>query len=186
MTNKKIGYIRISTIYQNPDRQLEGKNLDKIFIDKASGKSANRPQLQEMLDYIRDGDVIFVHSMDRLARNLVDMREIVRKVILKKAQIKFIKESLTFPSEKLPISQLMLSILGSFAEFERALIKERQREGIELAKRKGVYRGRKNKLSESDVQNIKELIKNRNKIAAIARDYQVSRETIYRYIRNKS
>ena len=89
MTGKNIGYIRVSTIKQNLERQLEGIKLDRSFIDKVSGKSVNRPALQEMLAYVRDGDTVIVHSMDRLARNVDDLRQIVKGLTAKQVKVKF-------------------------------------------------------------------------------------------------
>lgn len=119
--------------------------LDRAFVEKASAKSTERPQLQEMLAFIREGDHLCIHSMDRLARNLADLLNLVTQITTKGVTIHFVKESLTFsPKEKdSPMSKLMLSMMGAFAEFERALILERQREGIAQAKARGVYKGRK-------------------------------------------
>ena len=132
MTGKNIGYIRVSTIEQNLERQLEGIKLDRSFTDKVSGKSVDRPALQEMLAYVRDGDTVIVHSMDRLARNVDDLRQIVKGLTAKQVKVKFIKEYLEFTGEDSPMSNLLLSVMGAFAEFKRTLIKERQMEGIEL------------------------------------------------------
>ena len=144
MNNGKIiGYVRVSTFEQNIDRQLEGFKLDRVFTDKLSGKDTNRPALDEMLDYVRDGDIIIVHSMDRLARNLDDLRSLVFKLNSKQVKIQFVKENLTFTGEDSPMSNLLLSVMGAFAKFERSLIRERQLEGIALAKKRGVYKGRK-------------------------------------------
>ena len=134
MKGQRIGYIRVSSIDQNPDRQLEGVEIDRVFIDKVSAKDVSRPELQNLLSFAREGDTIVVHSMDRLARNLDDLRSIVKSQTEKGIQIEFIKEGLTFSGEDSPMATLLLSVMGAFAEFERALIKERQREGIELAK----------------------------------------------------
>ena len=123
MTGKHIGYIRVSTIEQNLERQLEGIKLDRSFIDKVSGKSVDRPALQEMLTYVRDGDTIIVHSMDRLARNVDDLRQIVKGLAAKQVKVKFIKEALEFTGEDSPISNLLLSVMGAFAEFERTLLR---------------------------------------------------------------
>ena len=183
MTGKKIGYIRVSTTDQNHERQLDGLELDKYFIDKASGKDTNRPQLMAMLNYIRDGDIIYVHSMDRLARNLDDLRRLVNQLTEQKIRIEFLKEGLSFDGDDTPISKLLLSVMGAFAEFERALIKERQMEGIALAKKKGLYKGRKPSLSNEQVAEIKLRLDNGDKKSQIARDFGISRETLYQYIR---
>jgi DNA invertase Pin-like site-specific DNA recombinase len=132
--DKQIGYVRVSTADQNTERQLEGLKLDKVFTDKASGKDANRPALVEAIDYLRDGDTLTVHSMDRLARNTEDLLRLVREVTAKGATVEFLKEKLTFNGHADDaMSNLMLGMLASFAQFERALIRERQREGIAIA-----------------------------------------------------
>ena len=145
--SKRVGYIRVSTLDQNTVRQLDGEDVDKVFTDKASGKDTKRPQLQAALDYLREGDTLLVHSMDRLARNLDDLRKIVLDLTHKGVLVEFIKERLTFTGEDSAMSQLLLSVMGAFAEFERSLIRERQREGIALAKKAGVYKGRKPSLT---------------------------------------
>jgi DNA invertase Pin-like site-specific DNA recombinase len=122
---------------QNPERQLDQVNLDRIFTDKASGKDTSRPQLAELLAFIREGDTVVVHSMDRLARNLDDLRKLVQQLTQRGVCVEFLKESLTFTGEDSPMSQLLLSVMGAFAEFERALIRERQREGIHWQKVEG-------------------------------------------------
>ena len=181
----KVGYVRVSSFDQNPERQLEGLDLDRKFTDKASGKSTNRPKLEEMIDYVREGDILIVHSMDRLARNLDDLRSIVFKLTGKKVAVQFLKENLTFTGEDSPMSNLLLSMMGAFAEFERSLIRERQLEGISLAKKKGLYKGRKSTLDEEKMEEIDRLIENGEKKSEIARQVKVSRETLYRYLRSK-
>jgi DNA invertase Pin-like site-specific DNA recombinase len=186
MTGKRIGYIRVSTLDQNHERQLEGIELDKCFIDKASGKDTARPQLKEMLNYVRDGDKIIVHSMDRLARNLDDLRKLVQQLTEQKIKIEFLKESLIFTGEDAPMSKLLLSVMGAFAEFERSLIRERQREGIALAKKKGLYKGRKPCLSSEKIIELKDRVANGEKKTAIALSLGISRETLYQYLRKTS
>ena len=138
MHGQRIGYIRVSTLDQTPDRQLEGIRVSKVFIDKASGKDTQRPQLEALLSYVREGDTLVVHSMDRLARNLDDLRRMVQQLTGRGVRIEFVKESLAFTGEDSPMANLLLSVMGAFAEFERALMRERQREGISLAKQRGV------------------------------------------------
>jgi len=181
----KVGYVRVSSFDQNPERQLEGLELDRKFIDKASGKSTERPKLEDMMDYVREGDTLIVHSMDRLARNLDDLRSIVFKLTGKKVAVQFLKENLTFTGEDSPMSNLLLSMMGAFAEFERSLIRERQLEGIALAKKKGLYSGRKSVLSEEKMEEIDQLIEAGQKKSEIARQVKISRETLYRYLRSK-
>jgi DNA invertase Pin-like site-specific DNA recombinase len=184
VTGQRIGYVRVSAFDQNVDRQLEGINLDKMFTDKASGKDVNRPQLEAMLSFIREGDTVVVHSMDRLARNLDDLRKLVQSLTKRGIRIEFLHESLSFTGEDSPMANLMLSVMGAFAEFERALIRERQREGIAIAKQRGVYRGRKKSLSNDKVSELKRRVVCGEQKAAIARDMGISRETLYQYLRS--
>ena len=147
MNGQRIGYTRVSTLDQQTDRQIEGIVVDRMFTDKASGEDTRRPALDELRGFVREGDTVVVHSMDRLARNLDDLRHLVKQLTERGERIEFIQESLTFTGEDSPMANLMLSVMGAFAEFERALIRERQREGIALAKKRGVYRGRKKTFS---------------------------------------
>ena len=183
MSGKRIGYIRVSSISQNTDRQLENIQLDKIFTDKASGKDVKRPSLETLLDFVREGDTVIVHSMDRLARNLDDLRKLVKHFNNKGAVVEFIKENLTFTGENSPMSNLMLSVMGAFAEFERALIKERQMEGIALAKKRGVYKGRKKLLSDEQIQEMHEMLEDGESKTDTAKTLGISRETLYKYLR---
>lgn len=178
---KRVGYVRVSSIDQNGARQLDGVELDKVFSDKASGKDVNRPQLQAALEYLRDGDVLVVHSMDRLARNLDDLRKLVMELTKRGVIVEFVKEHLTFTVDDNAMSKLLLSVMGAFAEFERSLIKERQKEGIALAKKAGVYKGRKPSLSPEQVFSLKARAAKEKK-AALAREFGISRETLYSYL----
>lgn len=182
---KRIGYIRVSTTDQNEGRQTEALaelSIDKTFVDKVSGKDTNRPQLQAALDYLRDGDVLVVHSMDRLARNMRDLQNLVADLNARHIAVEFVKEHLAFTGEDSPMSKLMLSILGGVAEFERALIRERQREGIAVAKGKGVYKGRSKKLNEHQAEAAKASIAAGVKKATVARELGISRPTLYAYL----
>jgi len=183
MHGQQIGYIRVSTLDQNPDRQLEGVQLSKVFTDKASGKDTQRPQLDALLGYVREGDTLVVHSMDRLARNLDDLRRMVQQLTGRGVRIKFVKESLAFTGDDSPMANLLLSVMGAFAEFERALIRERQREGISLAKQRGVYLGRKKALSDNQVEELRRRVESREPKAALARELGISRATLYEYLR---
>jgi len=180
---EKIGYIRVSSFDQNPERQLEGMDLTKRFIDQASGRTVDRPQLKALLDYIREGDTLVVHSMDRLARNLDDLRQLVQRLTSQNIQVEFLKEGLTFTGDESAMSMLLLSVMGAFAEFERSLIKERQKEGIALAKKRGAYQGRKPALTTEQVQSIKSRVLHGDKKSHIARDFGISRETVYQYLK---
>ncbi len=182
MKGQRIGYIRVSSIGQHTDRQLEGMQLDRVFTDKVSGKDTDRPKLQEMLEFVREGDTVIVHSMDRLARNLDDLRRMVQLLTRKGVSVEFMHEHLTFTGEDTPMANLLLSVMGAFAEFERALIRERQLEGIALAKQKGVYKGRKKTLTDDDVAAMQQRIDAGEKKAQVARDFGISRETLYKYV----
>jgi len=183
MKGQKIGYVRVSAFEQNVDRQLDGITLDRVFTDRASGKDVGRPQLAALLSFIREGDTLVVHSMDRLARNLDDLRKLVQSLTRQGIRIEFVKESLSFTGEDSPMANLMLSVMGAFAEFERALIRERQREGIALAKQRGAYRGRKKTLSDERVAELVRRVGRGEKKSVIARDMGISRETLYQYLR---
>ena len=182
MTGQRVGYIRVNTLDQQSGRQLEGLEFDRTFVDHASGKDAKRPQLEELLNFVRTGDTVIVHSMDRLARNLDDLRRIVQALTNKGVRIEFVKENLTFTGEDSPMASLMLSVMGAFAEFERSLIKERQREGIALAKRRGAYRGRKKSLSPQDVAELRQRVAAGISKAQVAREAGISRQTLYQYL----
>ena len=183
MSGQRVGYIRVSSFDQNPERQLENVRLDRIFTDKASGKDTLRPELENLLAFVRESDTVVVHSMDRLARNLDDLRRLVQTLTKRGIRIEFVKESLSFTGEDSPMANLLLSVMGAFAEFERALIRERQREGISLAKQKGVYRGRKKSLSVDQVANLQSLAATGTSKTKIAREFGISRETLYQYLR---
>jgi DNA invertase Pin-like site-specific DNA recombinase len=133
----RIGYVRVSSFDQNPERQLEQTQVSKVFTDKASGKDTQRPQLEALLSFVREGDTVVVHSMDRLARNLDDLRRLVQKLTQRGVRIEFLKEGLVFTGEDSPMANLMLSVMGAFAEFERALIRERTKAGLASARTKG-------------------------------------------------
>jgi len=181
-----LGYIRVSSIDQNIDRQLEGLKLDKIFTDHASGKDANRPALQALKEFVWAGDEVVVHSMDRLARNLHDLELIVKQFTDNGVTVRFLKENLIFTGEDDDMSKLMLRIMGAVAEFERSMIRTRQAEGIAAAKKRGVYRGRKPVVTKNMLDQIKERIASGESKAQIARNLNISRETLYKYIREES
>jgi DNA invertase Pin-like site-specific DNA recombinase len=187
-SGQQVGYIRVSTLDQNTDRQLEGLTLDKVFTDKASGKDTERPQLKEALSYLRDGDTLHCHSMDRLARNLDDLRRLVRELTGKGVEVRFNKERLSFTGDDTPMATLLLSMMGAFAEFERSLIRERQREGIAIAKSKGAFKGRKKALTDQQVAELRtknEANQGKGK-AGLAREFGISRETLYQYLRTEA
>jgi DNA invertase Pin-like site-specific DNA recombinase len=181
-SGQRVGYIRVSSAGQNPARQLDGVDLDRVFTDTISGKSAERPQLTAMLAFVRDGDTVIVHSMDRLARNLDDLRRLVRELTGRGVAVQFITEQLTFTAEDAPMATLLLSVLGAFAEFERALIRERQLEGIALAKARGAYKGRKPSLTPGQAETLRARAATGEPKAGLAREFGISRQTLYQYL----
>src|SRR5208283_3922653 len=183
--SKRIAYIRVSSVDQNPERQIEGIQTlspDKVFTDKCSGKDTKRPQLEAMLSYVREGDMLVVHSLDRLGRNLDDLRRLVTQLNNRGVVVQFLKENLTFTGDDSSMSKLLFNMLGSFAEFERSLIRERQREGIALAKKAGVYRGRKPSLTVEQADDLRKRVEAGEKKAVLARQFGISRETLYQYL----
>jgi DNA invertase Pin-like site-specific DNA recombinase len=183
MSGQRVGYVRVSTLDQSSVRQLDGILLDRVFEDKASGKDIVRPQLEAMIGFVRDGDTVLVHSMDRMARNLDDLRRLVRRLTAKQVRVEFVKEQLTFTGEDSAMANLLLNMMGAFAEFERELIRERQREGIALAKQRGVYRGRTRSLTQVQAAELRDKAAAGVPKALLARQYGISRETVYAYLR---
>lgn len=183
----RIGYIRVSTAEQNTDRQLDGLKLTVTFTDKASGKNTDRPQLQAMLaGNWPEGSTVVVHSMDRLARSLSDLLRIVEQLTARGIAVQFIKEGKTFKASETadPMDKLMLSLLGAFAEYERTLIRERQREGIAKAKDRGVYRGRPRRVDDAEriAQIVAEATATGANKSRIAVKHSISRDTLYKYL----
>ncbi|KAA0109134.1 recombinase family protein [Mycolicibacterium sp. P9-22] len=180
VNGQRIGYQRVSTTEQNAGRQLDGLELDKVFTDYASGKDTNRPELAKALEYVREGDTLVVHSMDRLARSLPDLRRLVDELTRQGVTVQFVSENLTFTTGAgNPMATLMLNMLGAFAEFERGLLLERQREGIAIAQRAGKYKGRKPSLTDESKSELVQRLSNGESATALAREYGVSRATVY-------
>lgn len=188
MTGKRLGYKRVSTIEQNTDRQLIDIELDKIFIDKASGKSTERTELHNLLEYVRDDDQVFVHSIDRLARNLKDLELLIQQFNEKGTSVSFVKENLTFSGQDEPMQNLMLQLIGAVAQFERAILLERQREGIEQAKKRGVYKGKKQSLSIEEINLLRKEYQSLPAVhgskSKLAKKFGISRTTLWRYVNN--
>lgn len=180
---QRVGYVRVSTLDQNTDRQLDGEHLHRTFTDKLSGKNTDRPELDALRAFVRDGDTVVVHSMDRLARNVDDLRRLVREFTGSGVRVNFLKEGLTFTGDDSPMATLLLSVMGAFAEFERALIRERQAEGIAAAKTRGVYKGRKPSLSAAQAVALRERVSAGEPVVALAREFGISRQTVYAYVR---
>ena len=193
---QRVAYVRVSTIEQNPARQLEAVGeCDHVFTEKQSGKNiGDRPQLAELIRHVRPGDHVVVASMDRLARSVIDLNTIVQQITgdpddhteaepRKGATIEFLKEHLVFaPGGADPMATFQLNMMGAFAQFERELIRQRQREGIEAAKRRGVYTGRPRALDSDTLRAVRNAALAGTPKAQIAREYGISRATLYRYL----
>ena len=181
-----LGYKRVSSLDQNTDRQLDGIDTNVMFEEKVSGKNiGDRPKLQELLRTAYKGDTVVIHSMDRLARNLIDMKNIVSQLVEQGAEVRFIKEGQTFSGKADPYSELMLNMMGSFAEFERNIIKARQLEGIAIKKAAGGYKGkgRKREITDDMIAEIKTRSEAGEKKTKIASDLSISRESIYKILK---
>lgn len=179
-----VAYIRVSTTDQNTDRQLSdtGIQFDEVFEDKASGKNTERQGLKAMLKYVRAGDTVHVHSIDRLGRSLIDLKTLVTQLNNNGVSVKFHKEKLDFEVGKTDdLQTLMFSMLGAFAEFERSMIKERQREGIEKAKAKGVYN--KNKRKKVDYAELSQAVEEGMSYRTVADKYGVGVATVDRAVK---
>ena len=173
----KVGYRRVSTLEQSLDRQDLGE-CDRVFEEKESACSAKRPALQEMLSFVRSGDTVVVHSIDRLARNLMDLQSIIQELNDKGVTIQFLSESLSFSADGgCAFQTLQLQMLGAFAQFERTMIRKRQAEGIAKAKAKGVYSQRKRSVNP---EKKKQLFEDGMTKAAIAKHLNISRMSVYR------
>ncbi|MGO4383852.1 recombinase family protein [Specibacter sp. RAF43] len=184
MAGQIVGYVRVSTLEQSSARQLAGMELDRVFEDKASGKDLERPALTEALAYLRQGDTLMVHSMDRLARNLEALQRTVRELTAKGVEVHFVKENLTFTGEEdSPMATLTLGLLGAVAAFERAQILSRQADGIALAKVRGVYKGRKPALDAEQAAEIRQRATAGEQKTVLAKEFGVSRETVYKAVR---
>lgn len=174
---KRIGYVRVSTVDQNTERQLDGITLDKVFTDKCSGKDTNRPQLKALLEYVREGDEVHVHDISRMARNVADLIELIKQMNTQGVTVRFHKEGLTFTGEQNAMQELMLGVLGSVYQFERSMMLERQREGIQKAKEKGVYKGRPQQI---DREKVLELLAGGLSIRKTAAQLGISVSTVQR------
>ena len=187
-STQKIGYVRVSSVDQHTDRQLAGMELDRVFTEHASGKNVGgRPALNEMLAFIREGDDVYIHSMDRLARNLRDLLSLVEQINAKGVTLHFVTENLSFSpnTEANPMATLMLSLLGAVAQFERSLILERQREGIAKAKARGVYKGRK-PLSSELLEKASTMHSNGMSLVKVAKELGCGKSTLYNYLKQKN
>lgn len=181
----RLGYKRVSTHVQNLSRQLDGVMLDKEFTDIASGKNRDRPRLDELLAFAREGDTIIVHSMDRLARNLLDLRNIIQDLLKRGVTIEFKTEGLTFTGDDSPMSMFMLSVMGAFSEFERSINLERQKEGIAIAKAAGKFKGKKAYLTPQQAEELRTMNSAGVPKSRIARQFGIARATVYLYLKSE-
>lgn len=186
-----VGYARVSSAEQSLARQLddaelakEGIKLNKLFVEKLSGKDMNRPELEKCLNYCREGDTLYVHSIDRLARNLTDLQKIVDSLTKKDVTVVFFKEKLTFTKNEInPLNTLMFQMLGAFAQFERSLIESRRREGIAKAKAEGKYKGKQSLLTTWDYDKMKQMRADGVPVAEIARQYKMTPQGVYKALK---
>lgn len=178
LMSQKLAYMRVSTTEQNLSRQLHGMQFDKVFEDKCSGKDADRPGLKELIEYARQGDEVYVHDISRMARNTADLLKLVELFTMKNISLRFVKENLVFSGDSNPISDLMLTLLGAIYQFERSMILDRQREGIEIAKKKGKFKGKQ--ANQKVHQKIRELFESGMSKRAISIELGCSRPTVYR------
>ena len=179
----RVAYVRVSSVEQNENRQIEAlkiNNIEKWFVEKVSGKDANRPRLQEMLDYVREGDIVYVHDLSRLARSTFDLLEISKVLQKKGVHLVSNKESVDTTT---PAGRLMFTMIGAIAEFERDVILERQREGIALAKAQGKYKGRRAKEIPNFADYYERYMHRKITKAEIQRENHVSRTVVDRYFR---
>lgn len=189
---QSVGYVRVSSADQNTDRQLDGIELDRVFVEKITGSAQDRPELLRMMEYVRYGDTVYVHSLDRLARNFDDLLDIIKRLNKKGVIFRSVQENLTLDgASNSPMDTLVLHIFGAIAQFNRSLIRRAQREGIEKAKARGVYKGRKSVLTAKTVGRIEELLAQRNASVEnyknishsdIAKQVGISRSSLYRYL----
>ncbi|MFC3033589.1 recombinase family protein [Pseudoalteromonas fenneropenaei] len=179
---QRLAYIRCSTVEQNTDRQLIGLEFDEVFIDKCSGSSAERPALKQLKSHSRKGDSLYCHSIDRLARNLVDLLQLIKWFTSKGIDVHFVSEGLSFTGEANPFQELQLQILGSCAQFERSMILARQKEGIAARKAKGLPVGRKSVVDEVMRQGIIQADRDGVSKSEIAKTFGIGRATVYRVL----
>ncbi len=193
MSNQSIAYVRVSTREQSTGRQSDGMSnlkLDKVFEEKVSGKSKERPELRACIDYAREGDTLYIYSIDRLARSLSDLQAIIEELVVKGVTVQFIKESQTYSRDNSnPFNKVLLQVLGAFAEFERNIMLERQAEGIAHAKLHGTKTGKPFGQQPLD-PNLKPkalgMLSAGKSISHIARELNISRASVYNFIRGQT
>lgn len=182
MKHQVVGYIRVSSNGQNTDRQLTGIELDKKFTDIFTGSVKDRKNLIACLDYLREGDTLVVDSIDRLARNLRDLQDIIHSLLKKGVSVRFVKENLFFTVSVDPMANLMLHMMGAFAEFENSLIRSRQREGIDAAKKAGRPLGRPPAFNDSHKETARKMKEEGISIRQIAFKMKISRASVYKLL----
>ena len=178
-----IAYIRVSTVEQNEQRQIEAMkpfNIEKWFIEKISAKDTNRPKLQELLEFSREGDTIHVHDFSRLARSTKDLLDIVEQLTQKNIYLVSNKENIDTST---PTGKLMLTMIGAINEFERCNLLERQREGIAIAKRNGKYTGGKRKNVPNFENGYQRYLRREISKVALAKELRISRPTLDKLIK---
>ena len=175
----RVGYRRVSTADQNLDRQ-ELTNVEKVFEEKVSGKDTNRAALNEMIEFVRDGDAVVVYSIDRLARDLRDLQSIITELNDKGVSVEFLSERLVFSGNDDAFAKLQLQMMGAFAEFERNIIKKRQAEGIAKAKERGVYQGRKKKIDDNKILELTAAGHSQHQVAELM---GITRMSVYRCLK---
>ena len=179
----KIGYVRVSTVDQNEARQVEALKkygIEKWYTEKVSGKDLNRPKLQEMLDFVREGDTIFIHDFSRISRSVKDLLSLIDLLEAKKVHLVSVKENLDTST---PAGRLMLTMIGAINEFERANLLERQAEGIAIAKAKGKYKGRKAiEINEAFIEGYNKYLSRKLSKSALAKELGISRPTLDKLI----
>ena len=191
MRNSSIdGYARVSSVEQNLDRQLvqlKAENVETVFVDKISGKNLDRPGFSSMMEYVNEGDTLVICSMDRLARSLMDLLNVTRTLQAKGVTVRFLKEKLELSSsgETSAISKFLMAMMGAVAEFERSLIRERQQQGIALAKARGVYKGRK-PIDDERLAEAKRRIASGIPKTKVAKELKIGRTTLYKYLKEQT
>ena len=181
----RVGYIRVSTVEQHEDRQVkdltENAKVSKVFIDKLSGKDTNRPQLNAMIDYVREGDTVVVSEYSRLARSTRDLIDIIETLQNKGVTVISMKEKLDTST---PDGEFMLTVLAGVATLERKLMLQRQREGIAIAKANGKYKGRQSKQKPDDWESLKAMYMSRQiTVSEIAKRCDVAKPIVYKWLK---
>jgi len=182
MSHQVVGYIRVSSQSQSIARQLADIELDKRFIDVITGSTKERPELKACMAYVREGDTLVVDSIDRLARNLQHLQEILNEMLQKGVIVRFVKEGLQFTSQNDHLSTLMLQMMGAFAQFERNMIRSRQREGIDAAIKSGKKMGRPVTLNKKHKEEATRMKGEGMSIRSIAKAMSLSRGSIYKLL----